>query len=165
MGPHHSDVAKVLNNLAGLYTRLDRDTEAEALFLRSLEIIEKPVGCVHPDVAQVLNNLAMLSSHQGRYSEAEQLFRRSLEMAEQTLGPRHPRQSGAPLPEPGPPCRGRATLPALQADCGESRAGDRVASPGWTRGSRIREGSAMSRPGQPAPAPSRLVLDVTAEVW
>jgi tetratricopeptide (TPR) repeat protein len=40
-GPDHLDVARSLNNLAGLYENQGRYTEAEPLFQRSLAIREK----------------------------------------------------------------------------------------------------------------------------
>ena len=60
LGPDHPDVAKSLNNLAGLYREQGRYADAEPLFKRSLAIYEKALGPDHPDVATSLNNLAGL---------------------------------------------------------------------------------------------------------
>jgi clan AA aspartic protease (TIGR02281 family) len=66
--------------LASLYHAQGRYAEAEPLYRRSLEIMEKTLGPNHPDVATILNNLAELYREQGRYAEAEPLYRRSLEI-------------------------------------------------------------------------------------
>jgi tetratricopeptide (TPR) repeat protein len=73
-----------------LYESQGRDSEAELLFVRSLEIRERQLGSDHPDVAKSLNNLAELYRNQRRYAEAEPLYQRSLSIWEQTLGADHP---------------------------------------------------------------------------
>jgi len=80
-----------LLNQAGYYLReRARYAEAEPLYRRALEIVEKALGPEHPDVAASLNNLALLYHRQGRYAEAEPLYRRALEIREKVLGPEHP---------------------------------------------------------------------------
>lgn len=66
--------------LAALYHTQGKYVEAEPLYRRSLEIMEKTLGPNHPDVASILNNLAELYTAQGRYADAEPLYRRSLEI-------------------------------------------------------------------------------------
>jgi len=90
LGPRHPDVAKSLNNLAGLYQAQGAYTKAEALFVRALDIREKVLGPMHPDVADSLNNLAGLYQAQGLYIKARPLYLRALDIREKTLGPMHP---------------------------------------------------------------------------
>ena len=90
LGADHPSVATSLNNLALLYRSQGKYSEAEPLYLRSLEIRERELGADHPDVATSLNNLAALYKLQGKYSEAEALYLRSLEIRERQLGADHP---------------------------------------------------------------------------
>ena len=90
LGPDHANVAISLNNLAQLYDKQGRYTDAEPLYKRSLAIFERVLGPDHPDVAQALNNLAELYRAQGRYSDAEPLLKRALAIREKALGPNHP---------------------------------------------------------------------------
>jgi CHAT domain-containing protein/Tfp pilus assembly protein PilF len=83
-------VATSLNGLANLYQVQGKNTEAEALYQRSLAIFKKVHGPDHPDVATSLNNLAALYKTQGKYAEAEPLQRRSLAIWEKVLGAEHP---------------------------------------------------------------------------
>ena len=89
-------MATSLNNLAGLYQAQGKHAEAEALYERSLAILEKALGKDHPDVAASLNNLAFLYYSQGKYDEAEPLFKRSLAIAEKALGKDHPHVADHP---------------------------------------------------------------------
>jgi CHAT domain-containing protein/Tfp pilus assembly protein PilF len=90
LGPDHSDVATILNNLAELYRNQGRYADAEPLSMRSLAIREKALGPDHPDVAVSLNNLAGLYHNQGRYADAEPLLERALAILEKARGPDHP---------------------------------------------------------------------------
>jgi tetratricopeptide (TPR) repeat protein len=65
-------------------------TEAESLYVRSLEISEKQLGGEHPSTATSLNNIATLYESMGRYEEAEPLYVRSLKIREKHLGAEHP---------------------------------------------------------------------------
>jgi len=76
---------KLLNNLAGLFLEQARYTEAEPLFMRALEIVEKRLGANHPIIATRLNNLALLMKFTGRLDEAESLLRRALAIDQNTL--------------------------------------------------------------------------------
>ena len=76
--PEHFGTASILNNLARLYYRRARYTEAEPLYLRSLAILEKTLGSDHPAVAESLRNLADLYRAEGRAGEAEALDQRSV---------------------------------------------------------------------------------------
>ncbi len=89
-GAEDPRLATSLNNLADLYRLQGRYAEAEPLYKRSLEILEKALGAEHPDVATSLNNLAEVYRAQGRYAEAEPLYERSLAIREKALGAGHP---------------------------------------------------------------------------
>ena len=61
-----------------LYRDQGRYSEAEPLYGRSLEILEKALGPAHPDVATNVNKIAVLYSDLGRYGEAESLHDRAI---------------------------------------------------------------------------------------
>ncbi len=83
-------LAEYLNTLGILYDHQGNYSEAEPLYLRSLNILERQLGADHPNVANILNNLASLYESQGKYSEAEPLYLRSLSIRERQLGADHP---------------------------------------------------------------------------
>ena len=85
-GKDHSDVARDLNNLAGLLYTTNRLAEAEPLYRRALAIDEQSYGPHHPDVAIDLNNLALLLRATDRWEEAEPLYRRMLLIFLQSFG-------------------------------------------------------------------------------
>jgi tetratricopeptide (TPR) repeat protein/CHAT domain-containing protein len=89
-GPNEWGTAKILNNLALLYSNQGRYAEAEPLFMRAIGIEEKAFGPEHLEVATSLNNLATLYQNQGRYEESEPLMKRALNIFEKALGPEHP---------------------------------------------------------------------------
>ena len=82
--------ATSLNNLGSLYYFMGRYSEADPVYVRSLQIRETQLGADNPDTAQSLNNLAFLYNSMGRYSEAEPLFVRSLQIRETQLGADYP---------------------------------------------------------------------------
>lgn len=86
----HSDVANVLNSLAGLYLQQGAYSKAEPLYLRSLDIWTKAKGPMHPGVATCLRNLGALYTDQGAYQKAESLYLRALHNDEHVLGTLHP---------------------------------------------------------------------------
>jgi tetratricopeptide (TPR) repeat protein len=63
--------------------------EAEPLYKRALNILEKMPGTDHPDTATILNNLGAFYVSQSKYADAEPFFRRSLTIVEQLLGANH----------------------------------------------------------------------------
>jgi tetratricopeptide (TPR) repeat protein len=69
-----------LYSLAFLYFHLDRLSDAEPLFRRTLDIREKALGPDHPDSASALNSLGAVYFHLGGFSDAEPLFRRALDI-------------------------------------------------------------------------------------
>lgn len=79
----------ILNKLALLYQSQGHYSEAELLYVRSLEISERQLGVPYlvpassfNNLASILNNLAALYKLQGRYSEAEPLVLRAREISE-----------------------------------------------------------------------------------
>ena len=73
LGPEHPDVARGLNNLAGLYHVQGRYAEAVPLYRRSLAIRIEVLGPGHPDVIRSLGNYAALLRSMGRGPEADEL--------------------------------------------------------------------------------------------
>jgi tetratricopeptide (TPR) repeat protein len=88
LGPQEK--GRSLNNLAELYRRQGRATEAERYFTQALSVKESELGEDHPDVATSLNNLAQLYVAQGRDFEAAPLLERSLAIQEKALDAEHP---------------------------------------------------------------------------
>jgi CHAT domain-containing protein/Tfp pilus assembly protein PilF len=87
LGPHHLQVALILNNMGNLSYRRRDYTTAEDRHKRSLEIKEKTVGPGHLLVAWSLNNLGLVYWRQKDYPRATEFFRRALELCEKWYGP------------------------------------------------------------------------------
>ena len=90
LGPTHSHVATILNNLGLLYSHQGRYVEAKPLFQRALTIREQALGPMHPHVAQSLNNLAGLYQFQRRFAKTRHLYHRALRINKLALGANHP---------------------------------------------------------------------------
>lgn len=80
LGAEDPRVALALNDLGVFYYRANKDTKAEPLHKRALEIQEKVLGSTHPDVVHTLHNLAALYYAQERYADSEALLKRALEI-------------------------------------------------------------------------------------
>jgi hypothetical protein len=89
-GGEHSEFEKLLNNLANVYHRLGKFTEAESLYSRSLEIVQKQFGEFHPKVVRRLLSLAELNADSGNTSDALQLYQQAMLIAERELNPANP---------------------------------------------------------------------------
>jgi tetratricopeptide (TPR) repeat protein len=59
LGSDHPDVTTSLNNLASLYYSQGRYSEAEPLYLRSLEIKDKVLGENHPSTKRGWENFRL----------------------------------------------------------------------------------------------------------
>ncbi len=70
-------LATSLNNLAGLYHAQGRDADAEPLYERALEIMEKTLGSAHPNMAILLENMADFYKQIGRMDDAKRLEERA----------------------------------------------------------------------------------------
>jgi serine/threonine protein kinase/Tfp pilus assembly protein PilF len=90
LGSEHPDVARSLNNIAGVLKQQGKLAEAENLFREALAMHKKVEGSEHPDVASSLNNLAAVLEEEGKLQEAETLYRQALAMQTKLLGPESP---------------------------------------------------------------------------
>ena len=73
----HPDIAEGMNNLALLYSTQGRDTDAENLYEKALEI-KNSVPFNSKDYAIGMRNLSLLYIKQKRYDEAESLLNQAL---------------------------------------------------------------------------------------
>jgi tetratricopeptide (TPR) repeat protein len=89
-GPEHPDTATSLYDLATLYSRQGRYSEAERLYQRALIIREKALGLQHPDTTETLVNLGTLYLDEGRYREADTLLNEALALTKRISGHEHP---------------------------------------------------------------------------
>jgi CHAT domain-containing protein/Tfp pilus assembly protein PilF len=85
--------AAVLINLALLYTRQNRYTEAKPFFERALALLEQSLPNDHPKLAGARFQFGSVYLSQGRYAEAERLLQQALSSSEKKLGPGHPQVS------------------------------------------------------------------------
>ncbi|SLM37738.1 nb-arc and tpr domain protein [Lasallia pustulata] len=60
--------------------------EAEAMYRRALEGLEKAWGPEHTSTLDTVNNLGNLYANQGKMAEAEAMYRRALEGSEKASG-------------------------------------------------------------------------------
>jgi tetratricopeptide (TPR) repeat protein len=86
----HPDIAKSLNNLAGLHRDRGEYARAEPLYKQALEIDRRALPAGHPYVAVGLNNLAGLYMDTGEYARAEPLYKQALEISRKALPAGHP---------------------------------------------------------------------------
>ena len=66
--------ARVLDNVAGMFTAIGLHEEADPLYRRALAIMEKRLGPQHPDVAKTLEFHAGALQMLGREAEADGLY-------------------------------------------------------------------------------------------
>lgn len=91
LGANSPATAQVLQNLAVLYERQDREKDAEALYLRSLRILKDVYGPDNQYVAIVSSNLGGFYKLQDRNKErAELLLQAALRFDEATFGAQAP---------------------------------------------------------------------------
>src|SRR4030095_12216817 len=64
----HPNIAALLNNLALVYIKHGRYSEAQPLLEKALALGERRMGPKHPTVANTLNNMGMLFFHEKKYS-------------------------------------------------------------------------------------------------
>ncbi len=74
-GANHVITAEAMGDLAWLYVDMERFGDAEALFLRAVEILERTPGKVY-SLRRELATLAFVVEQQGRLAEAEALYKR-----------------------------------------------------------------------------------------
>ena len=86
MGNNHPRVATTLNNLAALFSHLERFQEAEEPYTRALKIVKSNLGPEHPYVARANNNIAANYFRQQRYTEAKEYYSKSRILTEKIYG-------------------------------------------------------------------------------
>src|SRR3989338_218860 len=96
LGPGHSLVGSILNDLAMIRLAQKRAGEAEGLLRESLAVYVRADGEDHPHVAMVLTNLGWLHESQGRAQAAETLYRRALPIHARYPGEAGPEAAAAP---------------------------------------------------------------------
>ncbi|MCK1267243.1 MULTISPECIES: CHAT domain-containing protein [unclassified Bradyrhizobium] len=88
-GKNDSNIATILNVLAGGYRELGRKDDAERAWRRAMKIVEDTSGSDAVQLAPILNNFAKLLIEEDRLVEATTLADRSLAIREQKLGKEH----------------------------------------------------------------------------
>ena len=82
----HSDVARVLRRLGNIYYERGKHTEAEAHFLRGLQLYEQQRdtenSVEYVDTAQILTMLGHVYLNQGKYAQARVRYERALRILE-----------------------------------------------------------------------------------
>ena len=89
--------AELYANLGGIYQKLGKYDQAEALLRSALNERRSLFGPDSAEVAESLVALGLLRSDQGHMEEAEQLVRHALEMDRRHLPPEHPSMAKALL--------------------------------------------------------------------
>lgn len=90
LGDAHPHTLATLNNLAGVLKEQGRLDEAEPMYRRALETLERVNGEQHPNTLAAMNNLATLLVDLGRLDDAEPLFRGALRRLREVLDEGHP---------------------------------------------------------------------------
>ncbi|MGD9850872.1 MAG: tetratricopeptide repeat protein [Nitrospirales bacterium] len=90
LGLTHPMVAKTLDSLAELETKMGHPEVALPLAKRALQIREIRFGPEHPEVSASLNTIGALLWKQGDLAQAAQSFQRALTIIEQSVGSMHP---------------------------------------------------------------------------
>ncbi len=89
-GPHHSEVAKLLNNFGLLYNKMGDHSKALEFMRRAQATLEAGLGPNHPELSRVLLNQASSQYALGQYQKGLESEERALVIAEQALGSSHP---------------------------------------------------------------------------
>lgn len=77
-------------NLAGTYHRVGRYAQAEAMFVKGLDVLRRRPGTDHPAYSASLVAYAYLQADLGHYSAAEKLYNEGGELLRKQLGDQHP---------------------------------------------------------------------------
>ncbi|HEY9790836.1 MAG TPA: tetratricopeptide repeat protein [Candidatus Obscuribacterales bacterium] len=89
LGPEHAGVAVLTMKLADLYTGQKRFNEAEPLYARAVNILEKAFGARDAEVATALTKLANLYLLSARADQAQPLLSRALATRRSVHGEKH----------------------------------------------------------------------------
>ena len=84
------DVAVCLNGLGTIYLAAGKPDQAEAVYRRSLALIQTFMSADQADLAPHLEGLAAALRAQRKYDQAEPLYQRALAITEKNLGADHP---------------------------------------------------------------------------
>lgn len=90
LGPDHSQVAYIRQNIADLHRQLGDLDKALPHFQEVLRIWKTSLGPEHPNLAYPLEQLAMLAKQRGDFDEAREHISEALRLREAKLGPKHP---------------------------------------------------------------------------
>jgi eukaryotic-like serine/threonine-protein kinase len=85
-----TDISSLLDDLAKVYTRIQKWDLARQTYERALDIDRRVLGDDHPRVAQHLENLAIVEQNIGDLKQAETLYLDSLKRMDSAYGERHP---------------------------------------------------------------------------
>jgi tetratricopeptide (TPR) repeat protein len=92
VGPDHSTVGQVVEDLALLYSKQSRFADAQNLLMRSIDIKRATLGENHPGVAVARRKLAGLLLERSRYREADSLLENVISVLSERFStqPDHP---------------------------------------------------------------------------
>jgi CHAT domain-containing protein/Tfp pilus assembly protein PilF len=91
LGPDHSYVGYLLNELGFLQRERGEYAKAEASYQRALAIYEKALGPDHPQTVDSINGLGLVYVSTDEFGKAGRLLQQALEITERTLGAEHSR--------------------------------------------------------------------------
>eukprot|EP00300_Choanocystis_sp_HF-7_P009397 c16410_g1_i1.p1 GENE.c16410_g1_i1~~c16410_g1_i1.p1 ORF type:complete len:417 (+),score=77.02 c16410_g1_i1:118-1251(+) len=89
-GESHSRTISAITDLANLYEKQTRYSEAEPLYVECLAKAKEVLGHDHPSTITLISNLATLYSNQGQFAQAEPLCLECVEKLKLSLGEAHP---------------------------------------------------------------------------
>ena len=89
-GPHHPEIAILLNNQAAVDMYLKRWDDAEDRLTRALAITRQTHKAKHPALGHALNNLGEVHAAREEHPKALKFFDEALEIWTATLGDEHP---------------------------------------------------------------------------
>lgn len=89
IGMNNEELAKVLDSLANVYTKLCKYDLAAKLFYELLEIYEKIIYIDFYQVATIYNNLGSVLFAQEKFAVAEPLFLKSVDVRKNNLDEKH----------------------------------------------------------------------------
>jgi tetratricopeptide (TPR) repeat protein len=78
LGPLNPELAPALENLAAVWTQLERFAEAEGGYRRALELWSFQLGPGHPNLAGVMDRIGHACASQKKYEDAENAYRSAL---------------------------------------------------------------------------------------
>ncbi|MBK9034817.1 MAG: serine/threonine protein kinase [Myxococcales bacterium] len=90
LGPDHSSVAYVHQNLADIYRQLGDGDQAAPHYQEVIRIWQQSLGAEHPNLAYPYEQLALLASRRGDFATARADVDLALGLRERGLGPDHP---------------------------------------------------------------------------